>query len=209
MTQLRPLLICVQSMEMIRKLILTGYLVLIPEKYHFLRIFLGIVCSISFLILLTLTKPYRQPLGNTFAILLQGFTTVVLVGMLGIKQCEEEGELSCTALGINRFVFAVIIIGISGLVGLAMLLTFLKVAYEVRSVKMNVIIFRTSHAQPVLSLPPASYWHAFLSHTWATGQDQVGTMKSKLTVLLPDLRCFLDVRKSFQTAIGLLCLDEW
>ena len=43
--------------------------------------------------------------------------------------------------------------------------------------------------------PPreAGGYHLFLSHAWRYGQDQCGTLKSMLQVLLPACRCFLDV----------------
>ena len=36
--------------------------------------------------------------------------------------------------------------------------------------------------------------HAFLSHVWVTGQDQVRVIKSLLKEVLPGIRVFLDVR---------------
>ena len=35
--------------------------------------------------------------------------------------------------------------------------------------------------------------HVFLSHVWKSGQDQVRVIKSRLLLLVPDLKVFLDV----------------
>ena len=44
-----------------------------------------------------------------------------------------------------------------------------------------------------LSPPVGGGFHLFLSHQWQWGQDQAGTLKSALQVLVPELHCFLDV----------------
>ena len=46
---------------------------------------------------------------------------------------------------------------------------------------------------PVLSLAEGHRYHLFLSHIWATGQDQVAVIKRRLATLLPGASIFLDV----------------
>ena len=42
-------------------------------------------------------------------------------------------------------------------------------------------------------LPPDKQFHSFVSHSWASAQDQAKSIKLALTRLLPGLSCFLDV----------------
>ena len=46
---------------------------------------------------------------------------------------------------------------------------------------------------PATAGEPLGQYHCFVSHQWGSGQDQARALKSSLTALVPDLRCFLDV----------------
>ena len=50
---------------------------------------------------------------------------------------------------------------------------------------------RATSEPPVLNLVAAVQWHMFLSHCWATGQDQVHTIHAECTTLLPEISMFL------------------
>lgn len=47
------------------------------------------------------------------------------------------------------------------------------------------MLLRGSGGAPELSLAEGLQYHLFLSHTWATGQDQVALMKRRLLALMP------------------------
>ena len=47
---------------------------------------------------------------------------------------------------------------------------------------------------PILSLDEGKQYHCFISHVWATGQDQAAMIKRRLVAMMPPgLRVFLDV----------------
>jgi len=46
---------------------------------------------------------------------------------------------------------------------------------------------------PELSMAEGMRFHLFISHVWATGQDQAHAIKDKLLLMLPGLSAFLDV----------------
>ena len=48
----------------------------------------------------------------------------------------------------------------------------------------TVLRLRKTGAAPVLPLPPGIKWHLFLSHTWATGQDQVAVVQRRLVIAI-------------------------
>ncbi len=47
--------------------------------------------------------------------------------------------------------------------------------------------------RPELTLAKGRKYHLFLSHVWATGQDQVAVIKRQIQMLLPGASVFLDV----------------
>ncbi|KAL1495173.1 hypothetical protein AB1Y20_017038 [Prymnesium parvum] len=57
----------------------------------------------------------------------------------------------------------------------------------------SALVLLTSGRPPLLTLAPSKRFHLFLSHTWATGQDQTHMIKRELTALLRGIVCFLDV----------------
>lgn len=55
------------------------------------------------------------------------------------------------------------------------------------------LLLRTTGKPPVLDLGEHCQYHLFLSHVWATGQDQVAVIKRRLLELMPHAKIFLDV----------------
>ena len=49
-----------------------------------------------------------------------------------------------------------------------------------------------SDRMPTLSLMVGQRWHLFLSHTWASGQDQCAVIKRQSHLMLPGIRVFLE-----------------
>ena len=81
--------------------------------------------------------------------------------------------------------------------GVAMLLALAcaPVVYRKLFHKAPLVTFvlQNTGQPPELTLAPELQYHGFLSHTWASGQDQVKVIKTALTALLPGIRLFLDV----------------
>jgi hypothetical protein len=50
-----------------------------------------------------------------------------------------------------------------------------------------------SAVKPILSLAPEYKFHIFLSHVWATGQDQIANLQRQILDLLPGARVFRDL----------------
>ena len=61
-----------------------------------------------------------------------------------------------------------------------------------RKRKVSLHLVRTGKL-PDLTLPAGRRFHLFLSHTWASGQDQAAVIKQRLLAMLPQLSIFLDV----------------
>ena len=60
----------------------------------------------------------------------------------------------------------------------------------------NLPLLRWTNDRSVVvprALEPPVRFHAFLSHSWSTGQDQARSLKELLKALVPGLDLFLDV----------------
>ena len=57
----------------------------------------------------------------------------------------------------------------------------------------SLLRYRATGLPPVLRMPNGCCFHLFLSHTWKSGQDQCAVIKRQLTVMLNEVRTFLDV----------------
>ena len=55
----------------------------------------------------------------------------------------------------------------------------------------HVPLLRSREDGAVIEPPPVRGWHALISHTWTTGQDQARVLKERLQVMVPGLRLFL------------------
>lgn len=53
--------------------------------------------------------------------------------------------------------------------------------------------FTSTDWVPTLTLAEGQIWHMFISHTWATGQDQAHALKRQCRTMMPDVKIFLDV----------------
>ena len=76
----------------------------------------------------------------------------------------------------------------------ALFLAFALVCYRVVAAG-TVRVIRTAATGATLrpGLRRGQKFHLFLSHTWATAQDQVATIKRQLQLLAPGVSIFLDV----------------
>ena len=60
-------------------------------------------------------------------------------------------------------------------------------------VQVSLFSTKATGLPPELVLQRGKKWHIFLSHCWASGQDQCAVIKRRLQLQLPGCACFLDV----------------
>jgi hypothetical protein len=68
--------------DTVRKLILTGFLLLIPPLLAFVRLFLALIISVGHLVLLLSTKPYENPWDSVAALAAAGSLVMTVFTML-------------------------------------------------------------------------------------------------------------------------------
>ena len=95
------------------------------------------------------------------------------------RTCRSESYL--TVFLILSTIFAI---------GIA---TVLSVMHLWTNVALTVARVRGGRVAQVPLLTDGKDWHVFISHRWATGQDQCRILKSRLQELIPGIQPFLDV----------------
>ena len=181
-----------EVVELLRKLLLTGFVFLIPQHYSLLRLIISLLVTVGHTALLIAAAPYRQP-GTTFvafgtamalactlltALLVRVYSELLPEQVVGFFGFASAYTLAKTILAFN---FAVVIVAVS--------LLLCQLATEGTPPTLRL---RATGEPPVLALGKGKRWHVFLSHNWAN-QDVAATIKRQLQRLLPGVRAFLDV----------------
>jgi len=196
--------------ELLRRLVLTGFVLAVPESVAFLRLVTALLFSVLFLVAQTTLRPFKQDSLQAFSSGLQTVTIVLLIGatfMYAYQQFDvvlanggaavrwQDGRLSPL---VSVFVFATIedlaalCLGVMLLLlVLALVLLVVRIAFTVS--KLEILKLSRTRAAPMLSIRKEHRHHLFLSHVWSTGQDQVAVIKRQLLRMVHGLRIFLDV----------------
>eukprot|EP00322_Chrysochromulina_rotalis_P031368 CAMPEP_0115875040 /NCGR_PEP_ID=MMETSP0287-20121206/24876_1 /TAXON_ID=412157 /ORGANISM="Chrysochromulina rotalis, Strain UIO044" /LENGTH=901 /DNA_ID=CAMNT_0003330259 /DNA_START=255 /DNA_END=2960 /DNA_ORIENTATION=- len=204
-SEYRPELFYWELVELGRKLFLTGFVFLIPQKDSIIRLVIAILISVGHVLLLRATAPYRQ-VSTTFVATATSLTllSVLFVALLIRMNNEVEDllDLLSHTSDISGAQFAdnlnqdsvgtlsdVILAGNFMIVCLFFGLLIQRLRHEN---KQFSTLREQSGEPPRLALDDGKRWHVFLSHNWAN-QDAVATIKRNLQLLLPGVRMFLDV----------------
>jgi hypothetical protein len=179
----RPQYFWWEMVNVLRKLLLTGFLALVSPG-SFLQIFIAVVIGL----IVVAVEMYIRPCDTqvrTFLSLTTGLALVLtLQGTLAFK-ISQGGSLSA------GLVLAVLIPA-----ALVVVLIFVAILLANLADERRVVVARLT-APPHLVVAPRqlerSKYHCIISHQWGTGQDQANALKARLQALAPGLRCFLDV----------------
>ena len=163
--------------ELLRKLTLTGLLVLI-QKDELLRVLVASTLSGFFLVAQLVYKPYQWSSDNLTSALTHACTTLVFQCVLLLKVCNKSRE-ACVSFGSGEngdglFLLYTIF---SLLFMLVMLLSGIYHLVRETTRATGVLYLRETGAVPELALSQGTAYHLFLSHVWSSAQDQVAVIK--------------------------------
>ena len=175
-----------------RKLILTGFLLLVPPSFALARLVAALLLSTGYLALVQAAQPFEDPTTafvSVFsnlslcctllaALLVKLFDVLPTATQLTLFGPESLGTL-VGAIAVFNFGVLVVALGLT-----------LQVARSLA--RVPTLRLQTSGRRPELSLAPEHKWHLFLSHSW-DNQDVVATIKRQLQLLLPSIQIFLDI----------------
>lgn len=188
----RPGLFPWELLELTRKLCLTSFILLVPQRYGLFRLVGALVLSIGYLVLMLAARPYRQP-SNTYVATATNLTLCsTLLAALLVKVHAAMGVTEADRLfGVrDAAMLTSLIVGANlGVLLAAGLLLALALRAEAARPRLRL---RSTGLAPELTLAPNREWHLFLSHHW-DHQDIVAAVKRLLLLLLPGVAVFLDV----------------
>ena len=152
-----------------RKLILTGFILLISQHLVLLRLILALLLTMGHGLVLQHFQPYAQPstayfaTGTSFTLACTFLAALLIVEIEDDRPDDRDIEnehgfadafpLTVVILCFNFFV---------AIVGVGMLLHQLRV----ERLKHATFRVRDTELMPTLTLDPKCKWHLFLSHNW-------------------------------------------
>ena len=107
-------------------------------------------------------------------------------------QEAEEALARQSGESNSRTVRIILALVISLALAIALGTYYMRAWYKHKKLREQLVWRRTKEA-PLLGMADGHQFHLFLSHTWASGQDQVHVMKQRLLELVPKMKVFLDV----------------
>jgi hypothetical protein len=152
-----------------------------------------------YIMLLIKVEPYKEAIHNYMAIVANVMLFFSLVG--GILSKIETGFISTgeDKLGFSEETLGIMLI-VCFLVILVMGVLFMVI--DVRKIRKLPLLKDSGGHAVVLKRVLEGCYHLFLSHTWASGQNQMQALKKELQLLVPSMKLFLDVENL--TNIGAL-----
>lgn len=207
-----------EPLELVRKLALTGFVLLIPASQSFLRLVLALMLTLISLTLYLQLKPFKADDNDLIAVGGQMGLVCVFLGAGYLKLYDEISKTELRVEGAREllgFQDSTSLVTIMMVFTIAMvILSLLTVIYKLGTMDRWVTVkLKKTGKEPELQTYKKMKYHAFLSHvspctnaylpcrfanictwctqTWRTGQDQVAVIKKQLIRLLPGVKCFL------------------
>ena len=180
---------------LMHRFVFTGIIhIIYPETR--LQLFAGVLCALFTYVVFLFTRPFKHPLCDMIqaAVLLQLLLTYVSALLFfessGGSSADSEVQawrdspvVGACLIAANSICFVLL----SGAFVVDMLRANEKAYHGRLRYARNDALARAS------PLAANAHYHLFLSHTWATGQEQMAILRSQLLLMLPDLKIFLDV----------------
>ena len=162
-----------EIVELFRRTVLVGWVLLIPNEKMFLRLVVALLLSIASLALLLSVSPYKRPEDTVLAAGCQLTLIFAFVGGTYIRLFHEFELVSGTATTTRIMVFtstsAVAMPLVFLTLAMAMLMLWITAALVRAQEKLPSIRLSSTNMPPELTLEKQQKWHLFLSHVWSTG----------------------------------------
>jgi len=191
-----------EPVALLYRLVLVGFVQLIPPEYGFLRIIMALLVSMSYSVLLAHAVPFKRQEHNVMALLSQSLLIAYLMGVLCIKLFQDASDFGLS-LGYPRLASDLIGLSSDGAISnvlvaatfvLILVFVAILVVQATRLHKGAIILLAATKRPPDLTLADAMKYHLFLSHVWSSAQDQVAVIKRQLLLMLQgNVSIFLDV----------------
>ncbi|KAL1508111.1 hypothetical protein AB1Y20_007703 [Prymnesium parvum] len=183
------------------RLVLVGFLQLIPTEFAFIRLVFALIACVIYTILLAATSPFKRHEHNMLAILAHILLIFYLIGLICLKLFQEaeqygislgDADLAENLLGFTSEDAIVAAMLIATLL-FAILFVPLCIIKTFQQGFGAILLLVETQQPPDLELTSQMSFHLFLSHAWVSAQDQVAVIKRQLQLMLRGAQIFLDV----------------
>ena len=182
-----------EILELTRKLILSGFLLLLPPELGYARIVVGVLVSISYLVLLLTARPFKSASTAMVATVINFTLCLTLFAALIVKTIDFEIKVANTAaipagtslsfasghssaaFGGSAFSLTLVILAANFGVLLLALVFLGRHAYA--DARVPVLRLASTGQRPKLSLASDHNWAMFLSHEW--GNQDVDVLEAR------------------------------
>ena len=183
-----------EGVDLLRKLFLTTIILYIDQDSK-LQVALGLLLAVSLAMLYDRLQPYRHWVCGTLQLVCMMQIMFTYIAALVFYESQQTMELLDRADIRDHDTLAGVMLILANILCFV-LLSWSVVMHMWRSSREVSDVNRLYYEDgtPItLSRKDGSHYDVFLSHQWEYGQDQCGTIKSGLRLLVPDMRVFLDV----------------
>ena len=159
-----------EALELARKLVLTGAVLLIPEERAFVRLVVATLVCVCYSVAIAIVRPYNRVEDDVLAVATSLVLLLLFLGtnwttiFLGIKERYQEAD-PADVLGFGKL--NAIVDTMIGLV--AVVLVFFSIGAVIaarRVAKIPTVRLVSTKQPPELSIGTDLTWHLFLSHIW-------------------------------------------
>ena len=159
-----------EAVELARKLVLTGFVLLIPEERAFVRLVVATLICSCYAVALAVVRPYKRVEDNVIAVATSLVLLLLFLGtnwstiFLGIEERSGSDDADAVLGFRSRNASVDMMIGL-----VAVVLVFFSIgaiAAARRVAKVPTIRLASTKQPPELSIGTDLTWHLFLSHIW-------------------------------------------
>lgn len=159
-----------EPFDLVRKLVLIGFVTMIPESRAFVRVVVAILVCVFYLVMLLEAKPFKATDNNMLAIVSQLLLVCVFLGAALVKlfddiaSSDQQGAAAAARLmGFDSAVTIVVMILAFSFIVLCSSLAIIVNQWAFEG-HVATVRFRADGSVPELTLEHDQKWHIFLSH---------------------------------------------
>jgi hypothetical protein len=177
-----------ELVDLVRKLILTAMIIFVDMEYgssKILRLVIAAIISVAYLTILAVTHPFRRADDLYLACLSNLLLACCFISGIVIQICDRNDNSGCLELirlGLDWYSATVFLVVLCLVMLAAALLTIIGRVLIAGAVPTFRLV--SSGREPILELSSTHHFHAFISHVWSTGQDQVNRFFPRAALLL-------------------------
>eukprot|EP00551_Chaetoceros_affinis_P013020 CAMPEP_0203687050 /NCGR_PEP_ID=MMETSP0090-20130426/49378_1 /ASSEMBLY_ACC=CAM_ASM_001088 /TAXON_ID=426623 /ORGANISM="Chaetoceros affinis, Strain CCMP159" /LENGTH=318 /DNA_ID=CAMNT_0050556299 /DNA_START=2876 /DNA_END=3828 /DNA_ORIENTATION=+ len=201
-----PSMIYWDVIDTLRKIFLTGLIMLIDKQKgsnKMLRLLIASIVSMLYLCILLAFHPYKRRDDYNLAFLSNFFLICCFSLGIILKHCSETDESrddkGSSISFCSRFIsdyfdsFRASLMVVLLTFSMLFVTTTFMVILAIKKVKEPITYMSSTGYPPNLELPEECSYHMFMSHVWGTGQAQTHAIVRKLQLFMPGLKVWLDV----------------